>query len=86
MTPAMGEALVVPTGLPRTIDSAITRYGSASFKAPVATVLDPNGKLTTTLTYGKNLMTLSLRVYVCYKVRLVRFRFTKSVFLSKVSC
>lgn len=29
------------------------RYGSASYKAPVATVLDPNGKLCVTLTYGK---------------------------------
>lgn len=53
MTPVVGEQLVVPSGLPRNIESAITRYGSASFKAPVATVLDPNGKLTTSLTYGK---------------------------------
>lgn len=29
------------------------RYGSASYKAPAATVLDPNGKLCVTLTYGK---------------------------------
>lgn len=29
------------------------RYGSATYKAPVATVLDPNGKLCVTLTYGK---------------------------------
>lgn len=52
MTPAVGEQLVVPSGLPRNLEAAITRYGSSSFKAPVATVLDPNGKLTTTLTYG----------------------------------
>lgn len=31
----------------------IFRYGSASYKAPAATVLDPNGKLCVTLTYGK---------------------------------
>lgn len=53
MTPAVGEQLIVPSGLPRNLEAAVTRYGSASFKAPVATVLDPNGKLTTTLTYGK---------------------------------
>ena len=29
------------------------RYGSATYKAPVATVLDPNGKLSITLSYGK---------------------------------
>lgn len=52
MTPAVGEQLVVPSGLPRNLETAVTRYGSASYKAPVATVLDPNGKLTTTLTYG----------------------------------
>lgn len=53
MTPAVGEQLVVPSGLPRNLEAAVARYGSASFKAAVATVLDPNGKLTTTLTYGK---------------------------------
>ncbi|XP_025836828.1 disco-interacting protein 2 [Agrilus planipennis] len=53
MTPAVGDQLVVPSGLPRNLEAAVSRYGSASFKAPVATVLDPNGKLTTTLTYGK---------------------------------
>lgn len=31
----------------------ICRYGSATYKAPAATVLDPNGKLCITLTYGK---------------------------------
>ncbi|XP_049952324.1 disco-interacting protein 2 isoform X2 [Schistocerca serialis cubense] len=53
MTSAIGEQLVVPSGLPRNLEAAIQRYGSASYKAPVATVLDPNGKLTITLTYGK---------------------------------
>ncbi|KAK6626913.1 beta transducin [Polyplax serrata] len=53
MTPALGEQLVVPSGLPRNLEAAIQRYGSASFKAPVATVLDPNGKLITSLSYGK---------------------------------
>ncbi|XP_055310052.1 disco-interacting protein 2 isoform X5 [Sitodiplosis mosellana] len=54
MTPVHGEQLVVPSGLPRTLEAALQRYGSSSFKAPMATVLDPNGKnLTTTLTYGK---------------------------------
>ncbi|KAK7590362.1 hypothetical protein V9T40_001975 [Parthenolecanium corni] len=53
MTPAVGEPLIVPSGLPRNLEAAIQRYGSATFKAPVATVLDPNGKLSLTLTYGK---------------------------------
>ncbi|XP_059476315.1 disco-interacting protein 2 isoform X3 [Neocloeon triangulifer] len=53
MTPAMGEQLVVPSGLPRNLEAAIQRYGSGTYKAPVATVLDPNGKLSITLTYGK---------------------------------
>jgi hypothetical protein len=45
----------VPSGLTRNLEAAIQRYGSATYKAPVATVLDPNGKLTVTLTYGKDL-------------------------------
>ncbi|XP_071446233.1 disco-interacting protein 2 homolog C [Hetaerina americana] len=53
MTAAVGEQLVVPSGLPRNLEAAIQRYGSATYKAPVATVLDPNGKLSITLTYGK---------------------------------
>ncbi|PSN29528.1 Disco-interacting protein 2 [Blattella germanica] len=53
MTSAVGEQLVVPSGLPRNLEAAIQRYGSATYKAPVATVLDPNGKLSITLTYGK---------------------------------
>ncbi|KAI5735570.1 hypothetical protein M8J77_020137 [Diaphorina citri] len=61
MTPAPGESLVVPSGLPRNLEAAIQRYGSATYKAPVATVLDPNGKLSITLTYGK-LLSRSLKV------------------------
>ncbi|XP_026314768.1 disco-interacting protein 2 isoform X7 [Hyposmocoma kahamanoa] len=53
MTPAVGEQLVVPAGLPRNLEGALQRYGTASFKANVATVLDPNGKLSNSLTYGK---------------------------------
>ncbi|XP_029169563.1 disco-interacting protein 2 isoform X7 [Nylanderia fulva] len=53
MTSAIGEMLSVPSGLPRSLEAAIQRYGSATYKAPVATVLDPNGKLCVTLTYGK---------------------------------
>ncbi|KOB70900.1 Disco-interacting protein, partial [Operophtera brumata] len=52
MTPAVGEQLVVPAGLPRNLEAALQRYGTASFKANVATVLDPNGKLSSSLTYG----------------------------------
>ncbi|XP_076171146.1 disco-interacting protein 2 isoform X4 [Ptiloglossa arizonensis] len=53
MTSAVGEPLSVPAGLPRSLEAAIQRYGLATYKAPVATVLDPNGKLCVTLTYGK---------------------------------
>ncbi|XP_031370419.1 disco-interacting protein 2 homolog A isoform X3 [Apis dorsata] len=53
MTSAVGEPVSVAAGLPRSLEVAIQRYGSASYKAPVATVLDPNGKLCVTLTYGK---------------------------------
>lgn len=53
MTPAVGEQLVVPAGLPRNLEAALQRYGTASFKANVGTVLDPNGKLSNSLTYGK---------------------------------
>ncbi|XP_048508308.1 disco-interacting protein 2 homolog C isoform X4 [Athalia rosae] len=53
MTSAVGEQLSVPSGLPRSLEAAIQRYGSASYKAPAATVLDPNGKPYVPLTYGK---------------------------------
>ncbi|XP_076623138.1 disco-interacting protein 2 isoform X13 [Colletes latitarsis] len=53
MTSAVGEPFSVAAGLPRSLEAAIQRYGSATYKAPVATVLDPNGKLCVTLTYGK---------------------------------
>ncbi|KAF2357567.1 AMP-dependent synthetase/ligase [Trinorchestia longiramus] len=54
MTPAKGETLVIPAGLPRSVEAAVERYGgSSSFKASVATVLDSNNKLSTPLTYGK---------------------------------
>ncbi|XP_059609012.1 disco-interacting protein 2 isoform X3 [Phlebotomus argentipes] len=53
MTPVQGEQLVVMSGLSRTLEAALQRYGGNSPKSPMATVLDPNGKMTTTLTYGK---------------------------------
>lgn len=53
MTAVQGEQLAVAAGLPRTLEAALQRYGANSFKSPMATVLDPNGKITTTITYGK---------------------------------
>ncbi|KAI9553366.1 putative disco-interacting protein 2 isoform X2 [Daphnia sinensis] len=53
MTPALGDQLIIPSGLPRSLEAAVQRYGSSNYKAPAATVLDPNGKMFTTLTYGK---------------------------------
>ena len=61
MTPAPGPQLVIPAGLPRNLEAAIQRYGSATYKAPAATVLDPNGKLNISLTYGK-LLTRSHKI------------------------
>ena len=61
MTPAPGPQLVIPAGLPRNLEAAIQRYGSATYKAPAATVLDPNGKLNVSLTYGK-LLTRSHKI------------------------
>lgn len=43
----------VPSGLPRNLEAAIQRYGSATFKATAATVLDATGKTLLSLTYGK---------------------------------
>jgi len=54
---------VIPSGLPRNLEAAIQRYGSATYKAPAATVLDPNGKLSINLTYG-NLLFLVLNCII----------------------
>ena len=53
MTPVQGEQLVVMAGLSRTLESALQKFGTNSFKSPMATVMDPNMKMSTTLTYGK---------------------------------
>lgn len=48
-----GDPLSVPSGLPRSLEAALQRYGSATFKAPAVTVLDTGGKISPALTYGK---------------------------------
>lgn len=53
MTSVQGEQLSVSASLPRSLEAAVQRFGTNSFKSPMATVVDPNGKITTTLTYGK---------------------------------
>ncbi|KPM06723.1 disco-interacting protein 2-like protein [Sarcoptes scabiei] len=53
MLPSIGEQLMVPPGLPKTLESALQRYGTSTFKAPAITVLDTNGKIAPVLTYGK---------------------------------
>jgi hypothetical protein len=52
------------------LEAAIQRYGSATYKAPVATVLDPNGKLTITLTYGEDLGIINTFIitYIAYVI------------------
>ncbi|XP_013409759.1 disco-interacting protein 2 homolog C isoform X2 [Lingula anatina] len=53
ISPAIGEQLIIPSGLPRNLEAAVQRYGSASYKAAAVTTLDQNGRPTSTLTYGK---------------------------------
>lgn len=53
MSPITGETLSVPSGLPKTLEEALHRYGTAMFKAPALTALDVAGKSNTTITYGK---------------------------------
>ena len=45
--------LQIPSGLPRNLEAAVQRYGSATFKATAATVLDPSGKPSIQLLYGE---------------------------------
>ncbi|KAL5290225.1 DIP2 family protein [Megaselia abdita] len=63
MTSIQGEQLAIPSALPRTLEQALQRFGLNNFKSPMATVLDPNGKMTTTLTYGKLLSRASKIAY-----------------------
>jgi hypothetical protein len=44
----------IPSGLPRHLEAAVNRYGSATYKATCMTVLDQTGKLTSTLLYGQS--------------------------------
>lgn len=53
MSPITGEALVAPSGLPKTIEEALVRYGTSMFKAPALTILDASSKNNATITYGK---------------------------------
>lgn len=53
MQPIVGEQLVIPSGLPKTLEAALQRYGTSTPKVPAATVLDTSGKLSPSLTYGK---------------------------------
>lgn len=53
LTPVAGEQLCIPSGLPKSLQDAVQRYGSSTYKANAITVLDQNGKPTFNLTYGK---------------------------------
>uniref|UniRef100_T1KHY9 DMAP1-binding domain-containing protein n=1 Tax=Tetranychus urticae TaxID=32264 RepID=T1KHY9_TETUR len=53
MLPSVSEPLIVSSGLPKSLEEALQRYGSATFKAPAITVLDPTGKISPSITYGK---------------------------------
>ncbi|CAH8465632.1 unnamed protein product [Schistosoma turkestanicum] len=51
--PLIGEELVIPSGLPRNLESALQRYASLSCKTPALTCLDVSGRPTQVLTYAK---------------------------------
>lgn len=53
MSPITGETLVVPSGLPKTLEEALNRYGTAMFKAPAITALNSTGKGEIVISYGK---------------------------------
>lgn len=48
--------LQIPSGLPKSLQDAVQRYGSSTYKANAITVLDQNGKPTFNLTYGELLI------------------------------
>ncbi|XP_071791517.1 disco-interacting protein 2 homolog C-like [Asterias amurensis] len=69
ITPAIGEQLSIPTGLPRNLESGLQRYGTAHQKSNVVTSLDANGKVNCTLTYGKLLTRANkLAFLLLYKI------------------
>ncbi|VUZ51860.1 unnamed protein product [Hymenolepis diminuta] len=51
--PLIGEKLIVPTGLPRNIESALQRYASVIGKTPALTCLEPSGRSTQVVSYAK---------------------------------
>lgn len=57
----LGDELVVPSGLPRNLESALQRYAGLSCKTPALTCLDGSGKPSQVLTYAK-LLQRSIRI------------------------
>lgn len=53
ISPARGDHASVSTALPRSVDSALHRYGTTQSKAVAAIVLDHSGRPAYSLTYGK---------------------------------
>uniref|UniRef100_F1KPQ1 Disco-interacting protein 2 C n=1 Tax=Ascaris suum TaxID=6253 RepID=F1KPQ1_ASCSU len=53
ISPARGDHATVPSSLPRSIDSALHRYGTSQPKMVAAMVLDHSGRPAFSLTYGK---------------------------------
>ncbi|VDN14090.1 unnamed protein product [Dibothriocephalus latus] len=51
--PLVGEKLVVPSGLPRNIESALQRYAGLIGKTPALTCMDISGRSVLVLTYAK---------------------------------
>lgn len=61
MIPSNGEQLVISSGLPKSLEEALQRYGCSMQKAPAITVLDPTGKVVPIITFGK-LLSRSRRI------------------------
>jgi len=56
VSPARGEPIQLPSSLPRSLESALQRYGSANHRLPAATALDASGsRPAASLTYGRYL-------------------------------
>lgn len=64
MSPIVGETYNPPTGLPKTLEEALTRYGTSLVKAPAVTALNINSKNNTTITYGK-LLSRARKIAYC---------------------
>ncbi|VDD74047.1 unnamed protein product [Mesocestoides corti] len=69
--PLVGEKLIVPSGLPRNIESALQRYAGVIGKTPALTCLEPSGRSTQVLSYAKLLQVSFLLFDTCSSLKSV---------------